>query len=44
MEEKKKIKNKIFSGTFSEFKQENRGCNPIFYELYYLRATQNICP
>jgi len=42
MEEKTKIINETFEGTFSDFKQANRGSDPLFSELYYLRAAQNI--
>ena len=44
MEEKKKIINETFYSNFTAFKQKNRSSDPLFYELYDLRAAQNICP
>lgn len=44
MEEKKKINNETFHVNFSMFKQKNGISDQLFYELYHLRAAQNICP
>lgn len=44
MEEKKKVINETFNSNFKAFKQKNSSSDQLFYELYDLRAAQNICP